>query len=156
MKTVLVVEDEKNIRDILLHAFQQQGQFEILLAENAEGGMNQVSKADIILLNLNLPDMPGTEFLARLRDAGKFIPVIIVTAVDVVEGLEENLRKEYGIVDFFSKPFCLKELTSKVSALLAVQDDITYIPEATQLIKDFNHKQTSRIRHREANRNIQG
>ena len=73
-KTILVVEDEHAIRDIMMWALQNQD-YDVLVAENAEEAMPLVEKADLVLLNLKLPGMSGERFIEKVRAEGNFTPI---------------------------------------------------------------------------------
>ena len=92
-KTVLIVEDEKNIVDILRFNLQREG-YQTLEAYDGEDGLNKArsEKPDLILLDVMLPRMNGFEVCRALRQAGDNVPVIILTAreeeTDKVLGLD--------------------------------------------------------------------
>ena len=104
---VLVVEDEESYREALQAGLKNEG-FEIELAENGVEGLRCFTERipDIVLLDLLLPGMPGTEVCRRMRALAP-VPVIMVTALgsemDVVLGLE------LGASDYVTKPFRLRE-----------------------------------------------
>ena len=113
---VLVVEDEESYREALQAGLKNEG-FEIELAEDGTEGLRRFIEhpPDIVLLDLMLPGMPGTEVCRRMR-AFAPVPVIMVTAlgseVDVVLGLE------LGASDYVTKPFRLRELVARMQAVL--------------------------------------
>jgi two-component system response regulator RegX3 len=113
---VLVVEDEESYREALQVALRNEG-YEVELAENGPEGLRRFSlrAPDIVLLDLLLPGMPGTEVCRRMRALAP-VPVIMVTAlgseVDVVLGLE------LGASDYVTKPFRLRELVARMQAVL--------------------------------------
>lgn len=113
---VLVVEDEESYREALQAGLKNEG-FEIELAEDGPEGLRCFAEhtPDIVLLDLLLPGMPGTEVCRRMRALAP-VPVIMVTAlgseVDVVLGLE------LGASDYVTKPFRLRELVARMQAVL--------------------------------------
>jgi two-component system response regulator RegX3 len=113
---VLVVEDEESYREALQAGLKNEG-FEIDLAEDGPEGLRCFAEhiPDIVLLDLLLPGMPGTEVCRRMRALAP-VPVIMVTAlgseVDVVLGLE------LGASDYVTKPFRLRELVARMQAVL--------------------------------------
>lgn len=117
---VLIVDDEPDLVAPLEYALQREG-FETRTAGDAAGAFAAVAedpKPDLVLLDLMLPDLPGTEIFRRLRanpDTAR-IPVIMVTAkgdeVDRIVGLE------LGADDYVTKPFSTRELILRVRAVL--------------------------------------
>lgn len=114
-KTILIVEDEKNIVDILRFNLQRSG-YETIEAYDGEDGLSKARSANpnLILLDVMLPKINGFEVCKSLRDEGNNIPVIILTAreeeADKVRGLE------IGADDYITKPFSMRELIARVGA----------------------------------------
>ena len=114
-KTVLIVEDEKNIVDILRFNLQREG-YETLEAYDGESGLELAlgKNPDIVLLDVMLPKMNGFDVCRALREKGSSVPVIILTAregeADKVLGLE------IGADDYITKPFSMRELMARVKA----------------------------------------
>jgi DNA-binding response OmpR family regulator len=108
------------MRDILSTVAQQHG-FGLQFAEDGAEGLRlaEQSDVDLILLDLNLPGMPGLDVCRRLRGAGVEVPIIILSAstdtVDVVVALE------IGADDYIAKPFEIRELAARVNAKLRRQ-----------------------------------
>lgn len=118
--SVLVIDDDPSMRDILSVLAQQHG-FAIQFAENGSDGLRMAEQSDIdlVLLDLTLPGLTGFDVCRRLRAAGVEIPIIMVSAstdvVDVVVGLE------IGADDYITKPFELRELAARINAKLRRQ-----------------------------------
>ena len=114
-KTVLIVEDEKNIVDILRFNLQRSG-YAILEAYDGENGLRQALSAspDLILLDVMLPKMNGFDICARLRDAGSTVPIIMLTARE--EETDKVFGLEAGADDYMTKPFSMRELLARVRA----------------------------------------
>ena len=116
MTRVLVVEDEESISDPLAYLLRQEG-FEVAVAATGPEGLAEFDRggADIVLLDLMLPGLPGTEVCRQLRVRSS-VPVIMLTArdseVDKVVGLE------LGADDYVTKPFSSRELVARVRAVL--------------------------------------
>ena len=114
-KTVLVVEDEANIVDILTFNLQKEG-YRVLAAYDGQAGLEaaQAEKPDLILLDLMLPRLNGFEVCRILRDAGDTVPILMLTAreeeSDKVKGLE------LGADDYITKPFSVRELMARVKS----------------------------------------
>jgi two-component system, OmpR family, KDP operon response regulator KdpE len=113
---VLLIEDEPKIRRFLRAGFEIHG-FSVLEAENAADGLKAAtfSAPDLIILDLALPDLHGTEVLERLRSWSN-VPVIILS---VVSSEEEKVRLlQAGADDYVVKPFGMAELLARSEAAL--------------------------------------
>ena len=114
-KTVLIVEDEKSIADIIRINLEREG-YASLTAYDGEAGLAMALEhnPDLILLDVMLPKLLGFDVCARLREKGSSVPVIILTAreeeADKVQGLE------IGADDYITKPFSMRELMARVKA----------------------------------------
>ena len=106
-KTVLIVEDEKNIVDILRFNLQREG-YRTLEAYDGEDGLAQAVSAspDLILLDVMLPKMNGFDVCKSLRSQGSNVPVIILTARE--EESDKVLGLEIGADDYITKPFSMR------------------------------------------------
>ena len=119
MTRVLIVEDEDSISEPLAYMLRGEG-FEVALADSGPAGLAAFDRdgADLVLLDLMLPGMPGTEVCRELRTRSA-VPVIMLTArdseVDKVVGLE------LGADDYITKPFSHRELVARVRAVLRRQ-----------------------------------
>ena len=117
-KTILVVEDEAAIRDLLSFTLHRGGYSVIVAADTREAMEKLAEKPDLVLLDWMLPGISGVEFARRLRqdEATQDLPVIMLTA----RGEEENKLKgfEAGIDDYVTKPFSSQELLARVKAIL--------------------------------------
>ena len=102
-KTVLIVEDEKNIVDILRFNLQREGYRTVEAYDGADGLEKARSEnPDIILLDVMLPKMIGFDVCRTLRDEGNNVPVIILTARE--EEADKVLGLEIGADDYITKP----------------------------------------------------
>ena len=116
-KTVLIVEDEKNIVDILRFNLQREGYRTVEAYDGADGLEKARSEnPDIILLDVMLPKMIGFDVCRTLRDEGNNVPVIILTARE--EEADKVLGLELGADDYITKPFDSKEMAARVKAVL--------------------------------------
>ena len=116
MSVVLIVEDEESYRDALGFMLAKEG-FEVILAADGEEGLAQFERhgADIVLLDLMMPGLSGTEVCRRLRQRSS-VPIIMVTARD--SEIDKVVGLELGADDYVTKPFRLAELLARVRALL--------------------------------------
>src|SRR5580698_3282780 len=114
--TVLLIEDEPKIRRFLRAGFEING-FTVLEAENAADGLKAetFNSPDLIILDLALPDLHGTEVLERIRSWSN-VPIIILS---VVSGEDEKVRLlQAGADDYVVKPFGMAELLARAEAAL--------------------------------------
>ena len=114
-KKLLVVEDEKNIVDILAFNLKREG-YEVATAMDGAAGLALALEEDpdLILLDLMLPKMDGFEVCRRLREQGRTTPVIMLTARE--EETDKVLGLELGADDYITKPFSMRELLARVKA----------------------------------------
>ena len=114
-KTVLIVEDEKNIVDIVRFNLQREG-YDTLEAYDGEAGLAlaRERKPDLILLDVMMPKMMGFDVCRTLRSEGDNVPVIILTAREEEE--DKILGLEIGADDYITKPFSMRELMARVKA----------------------------------------
>jgi DNA-binding response OmpR family regulator len=117
MSTILIVEDEHAVARGIEYALQQEG-YAVTLARSGEEGLDiAVSQApDLVILDVRLPGIDGFEVLRRLRAAGSKAPVLMLTARD--DEVDKVIGLELGADDYVAKPFGLRELLSRVKALL--------------------------------------
>ena len=114
-KTVLIVEDEMNIVDIVRFNLQREG-YATLEAYDGEAGLAlaREKKPDLILLDVMMPKMMGFDVCRALRAEGDNVPVIILTAREEEE--DKILGLEIGADDYITKPFSMRELMARVKA----------------------------------------
>jgi DNA-binding response OmpR family regulator len=115
--TILIVEDEYAVARGVQYALQQEG-YEVTVAPNGEEGLTVASQLapDLVVLDVRLPGIDGFEMLRRLRATGSKAPVLMLTARD--EELDKVIGLELGADDYLTKPFGLRELMSRIKALL--------------------------------------
>ena len=116
MTRVLVVEDEESYREALAYMLRKEG-FDVLEAADGTEGLAEYDRAgaDIVLLDLMMPGLPGTEVCRRLR-ARSSVPVIMVTARD--DEIDKVVGLELGADDYVTKPFSHRELVARIRAVL--------------------------------------
>lgn len=115
-KKILLVEDEKGIRNVLRDNLEYEG-YSIIEAEDGVKGL-EIAKnevPDLIILDLMLPQMHGYDFIKQLKKTHPSIPIIIVSAkseeIDKIKGLD------LGADDYITKPFQIRELVSRIKAI---------------------------------------
>lgn len=133
MTTVLIVEDEKSLREPLAFLLQKEG-FTVLEAEDGPSAIASFARhePDIVLLDLMLPGMSGTDVCREIRTTSN-VPIIMVTAkdgeVDKVVGLE------IGADDYITKPYSTRELLARMKAVLrrgTAPKGITTVPSVLE------------------------
>jgi DNA-binding response OmpR family regulator len=116
---VMVIEDEKEIRDLLQYNLERAG-FRVAAFADGERGLEQLfaSRPDLVVLDLMLPGRNGLEILREVRGepATADLPVIVVTARGAE--MDKLLGFEHGADDYLTKPFSPRELVARVQALL--------------------------------------
>jgi DNA-binding response OmpR family regulator len=114
---ILIVEDEKKMAEIIVRGLAPEG-YGATIAPNAATALDLVKSRqfDLIILDLLLPDFPGTQFLRQLRQQHSNVPVLIITARGEIEAKAENFAA--GADDYLTKPFAFAELMMRVKALL--------------------------------------
>jgi two-component system copper resistance phosphate regulon response regulator CusR len=114
---ILIVEDEQKLAEILSRSLRGEG-FTVDVAGTADDGYHLATSDnyDLIILDLLLPDQPGTDLLRRLRQQHLKVPVLVLTARGELETKVETF--EAGADDYLTKPFALPELMVRVRALL--------------------------------------
>jgi len=117
-KTILIVDDDEDLRGALAEQLDQNEGFAIAQAADGMGGVReaQAIRPDLILLDVDLPDIDGREVCKRMRAAGVGAPVIMLTAAasdaDTIQGLDS------GANDYVTKPFHFSVLLARIRAQL--------------------------------------
>ena len=121
--TILVIDDEVRIRDLLVELLTPEG-YNILTATDGKEAMDMIlkSKPDLILVDLCMPRLDGTTFCKALRldPEARTIPIIVVTALNSRARLEEAMAA--GADDFVGKPFDIMELKIRIHAMLKLKN----------------------------------
>jgi DNA-binding response OmpR family regulator len=114
---LLLIEDERKVADFVARGLRAEG-YAVDLAGDGTAGweLASVVNYDLMILDLMLPGMNGTELLRRLRRRGVPAPVLVLTARDATHDKVENF--EAGADDYLTKPFAFAELLVRVKALL--------------------------------------
>ncbi len=115
--TILIVEDEFAVARGIEYALQQEG-YDVRIARSGEEGLEFATQQapDLVVLDVRLPGFDGFEVLRRLRASGSKAPVLFLTARD--DEVDRVIGLELGADDYLTKPFSLRELMSRIKALL--------------------------------------
>ncbi len=116
LSRVLVVEDEESFSDALSYMLRKEG-FEVSVAATGTSALTEFDRtgADIVLLDLMLPEMSGTEVCRQLRQRSH-VPIIMVTARD--SEIDKVVGLEIGADDYVTKPYSPRELVARIRAVL--------------------------------------
>jgi DNA-binding response OmpR family regulator len=143
MARVLIVEDEHDIAGLIKHALERSREMQAVIVGSGEAALRAVAEEppDVVILDLNLPVISGTEVcrILRSKPATALIPIIMLTArtseADRVIGLD------LGADDYVSKPFSLRELAARVRAVMRRQRTpavATTVYRGKHLVADFD------------------
>jgi two-component system, OmpR family, response regulator RegX3 len=129
MTRVLVVEDEESFSDALSYMLRREG-FEAVVADSGPEALAEFDRggADIVLLDLMLPGLPGTEVCRVLRSRSN-VPIIMLTAKDAE--IDKVVGLELGADDYVTKPYSARELVARIRAVLRRRGDGEAPAEAT-------------------------
>ena len=119
MYRILIVEDESHLAEGLRFNLEAEG-YGVEIAEDGPAGERALNAASepfgLVILDVMLPGMSGFELAQRIRAAGNFVPILILTAKDAAQDLIRGI--EDGADDYLTKPFHLDELLARVRGLL--------------------------------------
>ena len=130
MTRVLIVEDEDTYRETLGYMLRKEG-FDVTEAADGAAGLAAFERAgaDIVLLDLMMPGLPGTEVCRRLR-AVSTVPIIMVTARD--SEIDKVVGLELGADDYVTKPFSHRELVARIRAVLRRGAETDLLPDVLE------------------------
>src|SRR5918911_3899028 len=117
MQTILVIDDDESLRDTIGVMLEQDG-FRAVLTGDGRTGFDKAMtiKPDLILVDLRLPAMSGTEICKQLRAANVKTPIIVLSALG--DEVDKVLLLEIGADDYVVKPFGTRELMARIRAVL--------------------------------------
>src|SRR3712207_1380854 len=122
MTRVLVVEDEESFSDALSYMLRREG-YDAVVAATGPDALAEFDRAgaDIVLLDLMLPGLPGTEVCRALRSRSN-VPIIMLTAKD--SEVDKVVGLELGADDYVTKPYSARELVARIRAVLRRRGDV--------------------------------
>jgi DNA-binding response OmpR family regulator len=114
---LLLVEDEKKLADLVARALKSE-RYAVDISHDGQRGWEMICayEYDLVILDLMLPELSGTELLKLIRQKNQQVPILVLTARDATEVKVENF--EAGADDYLTKPFAFAELSIRVKALL--------------------------------------
>ena len=132
MATILIVEDEESLAEPLAYLLQKEG-FDTLLAADGPSALEQFNDdhVDLVLLDLMLPGMSGTDVCRKLR-AESDVPIIMVTARD--SEIDKVVGLELGADDYVTKPYSTRELIARIRAVLRRGPEVDEVEESGEQI----------------------
>lgn len=127
MPKILVVEDEASFSEALAYVLGKEG-FEVVVADTGDGAIAAFDKvgADLVLLDLMLPGLSGTEVCRQLRSRSS-VPIIMLTAKDTE--VDKVVGLELGADDYVTKPYSKAELIARIRAVLRRQGESSSMQE---------------------------
>ena len=130
MTRVLVVEDEESYSDALAYMLRKEG-YEVAIAADGHSALTEFDRngADIVLLDLMLPGLPGTEVCRQIRQTSS-VPVIMVSAKD--DEVDKVVGLELGADDYVTKPYSPRELVARIRAVLRRGQEPDAAPSALE------------------------
>ncbi len=131
MTRILVVEDEDSYRDTLVYQLTREG-FEVVEAATGTDALTEFDRApaDLVLLDLMLPGLSGTEVCRELRNRSG-VPVIMLTAKD--DEIDKVVGLELGADDYVTKPYSFRELLARIRAVLRRGGEAEQLDDPAQL-----------------------
>lgn len=118
---ILVVDDERDLAEMIKSAVEMQYNSTVLLAYNGHEGLSilEADPPDLVISDITMPDMDGLDMIRGLRKKRKDMPVIIITAYDHIENTVAAIR--LGAMDFIRKPFKIEELYFSLDRILKMR-----------------------------------
>ncbi|HMS36167.1 MAG TPA: response regulator transcription factor [Arachnia sp.] len=131
MARILIIEDEESYRDATSFMLRKEG-FEVFEAPDGAAGLAlyDTHGADLVLLDVMMPGMPGTEVCRQLRARGN-VGIVMVTARD--SEIDKVVGLELGADDYVTKPFSHRELVARIRAVLRRGQDQALLPEVVEV-----------------------
>ena len=145
MPTILIVEDEESLAEPLAYLLQKEG-FETLLATDGTAALDLFSDevVDLVLLDLMLPGMSGTDVCRKLRSESD-VPIIMVTARD--SEIDKVVGLELGADDYVTKPYSTRELVARIRAVLRRGPEVEELEEIDDQILEAGRVRMDVERH---------
>ena len=135
MKHIFVVDDERNIRDLIRKYLEKEG-YQVTVFESAKNVVSEINrlKPDLLVLDIMMPGIDGLELCKEIRKHRE-IPIVFVSARD--EELDRILGLELGADDYLSKPFSPRELVVRIKNILRRLEKSSQIEAEKLIVKDI-------------------
>jgi len=161
MIKILYLEDDINLSETI-EEFLEENDFDVDVSYNGKEALNKLYKSnfDVLIFDVNLPDINGFELVQNLRDSDIYTPVIFTTTLNDIDSLDKGY--EVGADDYLRKPFALKELLHRINTLVKrsfktkdikvqLDTDIFFDISSNTLLKDssaikLNQKETQLLK----------
>lgn len=116
IRNILVIDDEKDLCSLIAEVLSEK-RYKVITANSGKEGTSQIkeNRPDLILLDLKLPDVEGTKFLAKIREGYSKIPVIMISAYGTEEIKKE--AKNLGVYGFINKPFTAEKILKEIKKI---------------------------------------
>ncbi len=146
---ILVVDDDKQFRDLLSKVLREMGGFSVEESESAEEALQRIQSEmfDLVLVDLNLPNMDGLELITQLVNRKPEILTILVTGAASIDSAVEAMKR--GASDYLTKPFELEEMLDRVRKVLyekkrfvSIEDRSQSCSFSWQKLKEMKENQT--------------
>jgi two-component system chemotaxis response regulator CheY len=122
-KTILIIDDDQGIRDLLKIALTSQRSYHVQLAENGAIGLERMREVrpDLVVVDLQMPELNGYQFVVKVQkdESLRHIPILVVTSLtEQSKKSDEEWSKSLGVTAFFSKPFDPMDLIARIDTIL--------------------------------------
>ena len=136
MTTILIVDDEKSMRDFLKILLVKEG-YEVIVAGDGEQALAALgqNRVDLVISDIRMPGMSGLELLAKIKDEPEDIPVIMITAFASPNDAVQAMKN--GAYDYISKPFNVDEIKSVIHSAINQSEAPLKIQQAEQLFPEI-------------------
>ena len=136
MKTILIIEDDKNLGETLKEYFEYKG-YKAYWSENAEYGLELFKKhsPDLIVLDVILPDKSGLEVIEKIRKTNTIIPVILMTGTEL--DVNSQIKAyNHGAANYYKKPVNPEILLAQIEALLSPPGEKSFVIGKNRIVLD--------------------
>lgn len=135
-KGILVVDDEKDIRNLLYQALKQMGGFRVEMAENGEEALEKIDKAkfDLVLTDMKMPKMDGLQLVKELSQKRPEIATVVMSGHGSIDAALEAVRR--GASDFLSKPFNLPEIMVRLNKAMEERQRLNHLSQLVRQLEE--------------------
>jgi signal transduction histidine kinase len=137
---ILVVDDEKEVRDVLFNALTKLGGFQVVLAESAEEALRRIEKEEfaLALIDLKLPKMDGLQLITEIVNSNPGMLTVLMTGFATIDSALEALKR--GASDYLRKPIDLQELIIRMNKALEERSRFVRIKEFADKLEQANQE----------------